>query len=156
MLVTAIKGNIHESPLPEGIHVETVRLPGEQLVKRVQRVRTDHDREIGIRLPPDAPELRDGDLLHLDEGHAIIVRTLPTDVLVIRPRSLVEMGTVAHALGNRHLPAQFFAATSEYGADVMVVPDDHTVVHYLESAGVPYAREKRVLPRPFRHSEHTH
>ena len=47
MLVTEIKGNIHESPLPEGTHLERVALPGEQLVKRIQRVRTDHGRELG-------------------------------------------------------------------------------------------------------------
>lgn len=156
MLVTSIKGNIHESPLPAGTHVETVSLPSDQLVKRVQRVRTDHDREIGIRLPVGAPDLKDGDVLHLDEGNAIVVRTLPSDVLVIQPRSILEMGVVAHALGNRHLQAQFFDKASEYGAEVMVVQYDHTVVQYLDSVGVPYERQERIMPKPFRHSEHTH
>lgn len=156
MLVSEIKGNIHESPLPPGMHVETVMLAQDQLVKRVQRVRTDHGREVGIRLPAGATDLKDGDILHMDEGNAIVVRVEPTDVIVIKPRTILEMGIVAHSLGNRHLPAQFFGADSEYGADVMVVQYDHTVEQYLESVGAPYERQQRVMPTPFRHVEHTH
>lgn len=156
MLVSELKGNVHESPLPEGIHVETVTIPGEGRVKRIQRVRTDHGRELGIRLPVNAPDLKDGDILDLTDANAIIVRVEPTDVLVIMPRSVLEMGVVAHSLGNRHLQAQFFGTDSDYQADVMVVQYDHTVVQYLDAAGAPYERQQRVMRTPFRHAEHTH
>lgn len=156
MLVREIQGNINSAPLPSVTHVEIVTLPSEDLVKRIQRVRTDHEREVGIRLAADAPILKDGDILSLSDQNAIIVRVAATDVLVIRPRSTMEMGVVAHALGNRHLQAQFFGTESEYGADVMVVQHDHTVAQYLDSTGVPYSRDERVMPVPFRHSKHTH
>ncbi len=156
MLVYELQGNIHESPLPEGIHIETVTMPSDRLVKRIQRVRTDHDREVGIRLPSNAPDLKDGDVLLQEDGNAIVVRVEASDVLVIEARSILEMAVVAHSLGNRHLQAQFFDKDSEYGAEVMVVQYDHTVVQYLDSVGVPYERRDRVMPVPFRHSEHTH
>ena len=38
----------------------------------------------------------------------------------------------------------------------MVVQYDHTVVQYLDAVGVPYERQDRIMPVPFRHSEHTH
>ena len=79
-----------------------------------------------------------------------------TDVLVIAPRTITEMGVTAHGLGNRHLQAQFFDTSSEYGAEVMVVQFDHTVTQYLDEHGVPYERQERVMPVPFRHAEHTH
>ena len=156
MLVTSVESNIHENPLPEGTHIETITLPSDDLVKRIQRVRTDHDNEVGIRLPQNAPDLRDGDVLHLSDGNAIVVRVEASSVIVIQARSILEMAVVAHSLGNRHLQAQFFGADSEYRAEVMVVQDDHTVVQYLDSVGVPYSRQERVMPVPFRHSEHTH
>ena len=156
MLISSVQGNLHDVPLPVDTHVETVTMPSAQLVKRIQRVRTDHDREIGIRLLVDAPDLRDGDILHASEGQAIVVRVEATDVIVIEARSILEMAVTAHSLGHRHLQAQFFGADSEYQAEVMVVPYDHTVVQYLDSVGVPHHRQERVLPRPFRHSEHTH
>ncbi|HHV20632.1 MAG TPA: urease accessory protein UreE [Propionibacterium sp.] len=156
MLITQIQGNIHDQSLPEGTHVETVTIPSAQLVKRIQRLRTDHNNEVGLRLPTGAADLRDGDILSLDGGNAIVVRVEATDVLVIRARSVHEMAIVAHTLGNRHLQAQFFDASSEYAAEVMVVQYDHTVQAYLDSVGVPYDRADRVMPVPFRHSEHSH
>ena len=156
MLITRIAGNVHEQALPVGTHTETITVPSAQLVKRIQRLRTDHDTEIGLRLPTGAPDLRDGDILSLEGGNAIVVRVEASDVLVISARSILEMAIVAHTLGNRHLQAQFFGADSEYGAEVMVVQYDHTVEAYLEHVGVPFERQDRVMPVPFRHSEHTH
>ena len=156
MLITKIAGNVHVTPLPEGTHVETITMPSAQLVKRVQRLRTDHDTELGLRLPTGAPDLADGDILSLEGGNAIVVRVEASDVLIIKARSIHEMAIVGHTLGNRHLQAQFFGADSEYRAEVMVVQYDHTVQSYLDSVGVPYERQDRVMPVPFRHSEHTH
>lgn len=156
MLVTQVVGNVHDKPLPDGLHAETVTLPGDRLVKRIQRVTTDHGREVGLRLAEGSPDLKDGDILHLTDDNAVVVKVEPTDVLVIKARSIQEMAVVAHTLGNRHLQAQFFGVDSDYGAEVMVVQYDHTVVHYLESVAVPFERQDRVMPKPFRHSEHTH
>lgn len=156
MLVTELKGNIHDIPLPEGTHLETVTVPSDHLVKRIQRLKTDHNREVGIRLPNGSPDLMDGDILHLEDGNAIVLRVEASDVLVIQARSILEMAVVAHSLGNRHLQAQFFDETSEYSAEVMVVQYDHTVENYLRAVKVPYERQERVMPTPFRHSEHTH
>ncbi|KXP10837.1 urease accessory protein UreE [Tsukamurella pseudospumae] len=161
MIIETITGNLADlapSDL-DGVHVERVPLAGADLVKRIQRVRTDHDREIGLRLSaPAGPDgdLRDGDILHRDAANIIAVRVLSTDVLVIAPRTVTEMGRTAHGLGNRHLQALFFDADSEYGAEVMVVQYDHTVEDYLAHHGVPFTRQHRVLPTPFRHAEHTH
>ncbi|HZK04453.1 MAG TPA: urease accessory protein UreE [Actinomycetaceae bacterium] len=156
MLVTEITRNIHEEPLPAGIHMEVVTLPSAQLVKRILRVRTDHGHEVGIRLPQGAPDLKDGDVLDLSEKNAIVIKVESTDVLVIKARSIYEMAVTAHTLGNRHLQAQFFDADSEFGAEVMVVQYDHTVAEYLDHAGVPYEHTEHVMLQPFRHSEHTH
>lgn len=157
MIIEKILGNLHELPdAYAGHHKEKVFLPSAQLVKRIQRVTTDHGKEIGIRLPSSAGDLRDGDILAVSGNNVIMVSVLPTDVLVIAPRSVCEMGVVAHSLGNRHLQAQFFNASSEYGAEVMVCQYDHTVEDYLKHVAVPYNRQERVMPVPFRHAEHSH
>lgn len=163
MIVTEIVGNVDEASISErirGAHVEKVMLPSDDLRKRIQRVTTDHGTELGLRLAPGAADLRDGDVLHIDASgermNAIVVHTLPTDVLVIAPATIRQMGFVAHSLGNRHLQAQFFDADSEYGADVMVVQYDHTVEDFLTHHNVAYSRQERVMPVPFRHAEHTH
>jgi urease accessory protein len=161
VIIEKILGNLHDlapgaAEAYAGLHKEKVVLPSAELVKRIQRVTTDHGKELGIRLPAGSADLRDGDVLHVAESSVIVVSVLPTDVLVIAPRSIHEMGVVAHSLGNRHLQAQFFDATSEYGADVMVCQYDHTVEDYLKHVGAPYDRQERVMPLPFRHADHSH
>lgn len=161
MIIEKVLGNLHELPTSDlaaytGLHREKVMLPSAQLVKRIQRVTTDHGKEIGIRLPSGAGDLRDGDILHVAETNMIVVSVLPTDVLVVAPRTIHEMGVVAHSLGNRHLQAQFFDSSSEYGTEVMVCAYDHTVEDYLRHVAVPYTRQERVMPVPFRHAEHSH
>lgn len=163
MIITEILGNTHETDgakLVDGRHLEKVVLPSADLVKRIQRLVTDHNNEVGLRLPANSPDLKDGDILALEDkgehGNAIVVSVLPTDVLVIAASSIVEMAFVAHSLGNRHLQAQFFDTDSEYQAEVMVVQYDHTVEDFLKHHKVAYSRQERVMPVPFRHAEHTH
>lgn len=164
MIIAAILGNKFDPATQsfdpaalEGLHEERVVLPSALLVKRIQRVTTDHGRELGLRLAGDAvADLRDGDVLYVDGKDAIVIAVEHSDVLVIAPNSIKEMGVVAHNLGNRHMQAQFFGADSEYAAQVMVLAYDHTVEDYLKHVDVPYTRQERVMPVPFRHAEHTH
>lgn len=158
MIVTEILGNrssLSDDELAE-VTEERVSLGNLYLVKRVQRLTTDAGREVGLRLPSSFRELRDGDILHHADGILITVEVAPTDVLVIRPTSTLQMGKIAHSLGNRHLQAQFFGEDSEYGQAVMVVQYDHTVEHFLDHVQAEYTREMRVLPEAFRHAEHSH
>jgi urease accessory protein len=140
----------------EGLHREKVQLPAADLAKRIQRLRTDHGRELGLRLPAASADLRDQDVLLREDANLVVVSVLPSDVLVIAPADLRQALFTAHSLGNRHLQAQFFDAGSEYGRAVMVVQYDHTVQDFLDLHAVPYTRQERVMPVPFRHAAHTH
>ncbi|MBB6444405.1 urease accessory protein UreE [Bacillus benzoevorans] len=150
MLIERIEMNIEDLEKEELIrrHIEKVYLESDHLVKRVQRVKTDHGREIGIRLK-DTRDLAAGDVLFMDEKNMIVIDVLADDLLVISPRSLQEMGTIAHQLGNRHLPAQF-------EEDVMMVQYDYLVEDLLNGLVIPYKREKRKVKQAFRHIGHSH
>lgn len=147
MLIERVIGNIREGEnLPR--HIERVYLNSELLLKRIQRVRTDHGNELGIRLK-NGVELRDGDILYQDEKNAIVISVLEDEVIAIKPTTLKQMGEIAHMLGNRHLPAQF---TDEE----MVVQYDYLVEKLLQELGVPYVCEKRRLEQAFKHIGHSH
>lgn len=132
----------------ESTHKEKIYLESSDLVKRIQRVTTDHGKEIGIRLK-EAKDLQAGDVLYMDEKNMIIIEVFPDDLLIISPRSMHEMGTIAHQLGNRHLPAQF-------EEDQMLVQYDYLVEELLEHLKIPFAREKRKVRQAFRHIGHSH
>lgn len=147
MIIEKVVGNIEKISIHH-LHKEKVYLDSSDLLKRIQRVKTDHGRELGIRLNKEG-ELRQGDVLYMDEKNAIIVDVLSNDVLVIRPETLEVMGTVAHQIGNRHTPAQF------YGAE-MIVEYDYLIEEMLRQNNVPYTREERKLKEAFRPIGHSH
>ena len=89
-----------------GYHVETIYLNSEDMLKRILRVTSDHKREYGITLDNNE-KLKDGDILYNEDKKLIVVKANSEDVLIIKPSSITEMGVIAHALGNRHLQAQF-------------------------------------------------
>lgn len=129
-------------------HLEKVYLPSDDLVKRIQRVVTDHGRELGISLRQPM-DLSHGDVLYMDDHNMIVVEVLPEELLVIKPRNMREMGDIAHKLGNRHLPAQF-------ESDRMLIQYDYLIEEMLVQADIPYLRESMKVNQPFRHIGHSH
>ena len=111
-------------------------------------VKTDHGNEIGIRLKQPI-DLQYGDILYQDDTNMIIVDVNSEDLLVIKPRSLKEMGDIAHQLGNRHLPAQFTETE-------MLIQYDYLVEDLLKELGIPYSHEDRKVNQAFRHIGHSH
>lgn len=150
MIIDKVVTNINdlEQAEIEKRHKEKVILESAHLVKRIQRVETDHGRELGIRLK-DPRDLKVGDVLYMDDENMIIIDVLSDDLLVISPRTMHEMGTIAHQLGNRHLPAQFDEAD-------MLVQYDYLVEELLQELGIPFKQEDRKVKQAFRHIGHSH
>lgn len=145
MIINEVQGNIRDENCVVP-HIERVYLRSDDLVKRIQRVTTDHGNELGIKLlkPKD---LVDGDILYRSEGNAIVVSVIEDEVIAIRPNSIRQMGEVAHMLGNRHLPAQF-------EGEEMIVQHDYLVVRLLTEENVPYVIEKRKMKEAFKYIGH--
>lgn len=157
MIITAIDANITDSPdLVAGRQVVGAPFEDLDLDKRIQRVALPDSGELGLRLAPGHPVLRDGDVLRQEGGTVYVVRVVPTDVLAIMPEDAFRMGFVAHSLGNRHLPAQFAPPGKLGDRAAMVVQYDHTVEEFLTEHEVPFERTELVPPVPFRHSGHSH
>ncbi|WP_174733459.1 urease accessory protein UreE [Mesobacillus harenae] len=147
MIIEKIVGNI-ASLSKRAPHVERVYLQSDDLVKRVQRVVTDHGKELGVRLKENR-ELIDGDVLYMDEKNMIVISVKDDDLITIKPTSIGQMGDIAHQLGNRHLPAQF-------EGDEMLVQYDYLVEELLQKLEIPYQRENRKVRKAFRHIGHSH
>lgn len=148
MIFNEIVGNINKISSLDGFHIETICLNSEDLLKRILRVKSDHNREYGISLEK-GQNLKDGDLLYNDDNKLIVVKVNGEDVLIIKPSNITEMGIIAHNLGNRHLQAQF-----EDGK--MIVQYDSLVEKKLKEDKLNYSREKIKLKKAFRHVEFGH
>lgn len=147
MIIEKIIGNVKQLEKAPA-HIERVYLRSDDLVKKIQRVKTDHGKELGIRLTANK-DLKDGDILFQDEKNSIVISVIEDDVIVIQPTSLLQMGEIAHQLGNRHLPAQF-------ENNEMIVQYDYLVEKLLHELAVPFTREKRKMNEAFKHIGHSH
>lgn len=148
MIVTEIIGNIHQSGVLKELEVETVEIENEALAKRIHHLVTNKGTSVSIRLPKGR-HLHAGDILVEEEKRRIIVDVLPEDVLVIVPTTVQMMGEIAHELGNRHLPAQFFE-------NQMIIQYDYLVEQLLQQKKIPFSRESKKLSTAFRHIGHSH
>lgn len=150
MIFNQVLGNINDIKDLNNLHIEKIYISSEDSLKRIMRVNSDHNHEYGIALSENI-ELKDGDILYRDDKNIIIVKIKGDDVLVIKPNSMTDMGIIAHALGNRHLQAQF-----EDGK--MIIQYDPLVEGELKRDNINYSRENLKLKKAFRHVEfgHTH
>lgn len=139
-----VLGNIKTNQNTSLKHIEKLFLSPDDLLKKVIVAKTDHDNEVGVALVNGNKEIVDGDILFEDDHNMIVALITNTDVLIIKPVDIKEMGIVAHNLGNRHTPAQF--TDSE-----MLVPYDYLIEEYLKSTGVMYERKAIKLEQAFRH-----
>lgn len=144
--VRSVLGHLHgEEP-----NVEFVSVGWEECARRRLRKTTDRGTEVVIDLPP-GPPLADGDVIYREAQWTIAVRMLPAEVLVARPASLQEMGTLCYQIGNLHQPVWV-------GENEVVLPDEPQNEALLQRVNLPYTKEKRLLPQGFATSRtgHTH
>lgn len=130
------------------LHMEKIYIGSDELLKRINRVTSDHGHEFGISLPKSTV-LRDGDILLKTEKNMVVIAVKSDDVLIIKPANITDMGKIAHSLGNRHLPAQFRNG-------MMILEYDNLVEDLLKEEAIPYSRENVTLEKAFRHVEFGH
>lgn len=146
MLITKVLDHIDINSADN--HVDKVFVENEALAKRLHHLTTENHVNVAIHLP-EGEHLRVGDVLYQDSDAKIVVDVLPEDVLTIKPKTIRQMGVIAHELGNRHLPAQFID-------DEMIVQYDYLVETLLKKRGLSYERKTLKLSQPFLHVGHHH
>lgn len=101
-----IQGNINDLNNIENYHIETIILKPEALKKAIQRVKSDHGNEYGIRIDRNALPLHDGDILKNNGHNIVMIHTMAEEMIVITPNGIDQMGRIAHLLGNTHKPVK--------------------------------------------------
>ena len=86
---------------------------------------------------PTGTVLLPGSVLEVRDGVGYVVEAAPEDVAVVRPRSLAEATSVAHAIGNLH---RDFVQGDE---DTFLVLWDAPIELLLTRLSVPFSRELR-------------
>ncbi|OIV43663.1 urease accessory protein UreE [Flavobacterium johnsoniae] len=101
--------------------------------KRIQRKKTKSGQEIAIKFLKEGQRLKQDDVLYADDFKLIVADIIPCDAIVVKPKSLLEMGSVCYEIGNKHLP--MFIQDDE-----VLLPFEDPIFKWLSASG--YDTEK--------------
>lgn len=104
-----------------------------EATKRIQRKKTKSGQEIAIKFLKEGQRLKQDDVLYADDHKLIVVDIIPCDAIVVKPNSLLEMGSVCYEIGNKHLP--MFIQNDE-----VLLPFEEPIFKWLSASG--YNTEK--------------
>jgi len=141
MLVTEVKGNVSDK--------EFVNMPKDYVVinwyeafKKIQRLVSKEGREIGIKQSDKmlASGLRDGDVLAVEDGTAIVVEIEAVDCIFVKYDNVIKAVRITYEIGNRHSPI-FFGDTDEE----LILPYDKPILAVLQKLGADPGVKKAKL-----------
>ncbi|NLR81570.1 urease accessory protein UreE [Chitinophaga eiseniae] len=127
MIIEKIAGNI-ASMATGNRKVDLLQLEWYEMTKRIQRKHTQGGLEIAIKFLKEGQRLHQGDILYMDDEKVVVVDILPSDAIVVTPRSLLEMGSVCYEIGNKHLPV--FIQN-----DQVLIPFEEPIFRWLAASG---------------------
>lgn len=117
--------------------VDRVWLAHDEIMKPHQKVTAESGRTVSISLP-EGDRLHNGDILYEDDAEMIVIELREEEVFEIRPKNNLEWAMAAFQIGNMHQRAYLYS-------DCIRVPYDHVLEKTIDSLGVEYSREVRVL-----------
>lgn len=148
MIFTKVAGFAEEMDVSD-YHIETVIVSNDDLNKRILRFKTDHGNEYGVRLNEESEALRNGALFFIDDHNAVLITVRSEEFIEIQPKSMDEMGEVAHMLGNTHKP---IVVENER----IYLEIDPVVIQLLEKKKIAHEIKKITLKKPLKHVDLNH
>lgn len=149
LIVEKILGNLSDFEDLKGFHLEKIYINSDDSLKKILRLKSDHDREFGLSLDKNSPNLQDGDIIFKDDKSIVAIFIKTQKVLKIAPKNMQEMGELAHFLGNRHLPIQL-------ENDCILMQYDRLIESELAQKNIAFEAIFIKLQNAFKHQSHSH
>ena len=127
MVIKQKLGNINELPLGKRL-IDTLWIDWYESNKRIIHSKTTSGRPITLKFLNESPELKQGDILWMEEAFAIVVELKTCEAIVLQPTSVLEASFICYEIGNKHLPLF-------YEGEELLVPFDAPVYKLLQASG---------------------
>ncbi|WP_298735328.1 urease accessory protein UreE [uncultured Chitinophaga sp.] len=139
MIIEDVLGNIDIGDR----QADLLQMEWYETTRRIQRRHTASGREVALRLLKQGQRLQQGDVVYMDDTTAVVVDILPCEAIVVKPATMLEMGTVCYEIGNKHLP--IFIQDNE-----VLIPWEEPLFKWLEAAGYQPQKNMRKLTNMLR------
>lgn len=132
MIINEIEGSLREFDITNRF-VDYLEIEWFESTKRIQRKKSKNGQEVAIKFLKEGKRLKHEDVIYADDQKIIVVDIIPCDAIVVKPKSLLEMGSVCYEIGNKHLP--MFIQNDE-----VLIPFEEPIFKWLSASG--YDTEK--------------
>ncbi|TDO94925.1 urease accessory protein UreE [Flavobacterium sp. 245] len=127
MIINEVAGSLKQFDVGNRT-IDFLEIEWFEATKRIQRKKTKNGQELAIKFLKEGQRLKQDDVLYEDDQKVIVVAIIPCDAIVVRPKSLLEMGSVCYEIGNKHLP--MFIQDDE-----VLLPFEEPIFKWLSASG---------------------
>ena len=111
--------------------------------RNILRKKSRSGREVAFRLLKEGQRLKHDDVVFVNESLVIAIEILPSEVIVLSPKTLPEMARACYEIGNKHSPLFL-------DGDEVTLPYDKLMFEWLEAAGFEPKKAERRLSQALR------
>ena len=94
--------------------------------------------EVGLRILKENLRLKHHDVLWEDGNKILLVNVLPSDAVVVQPKTMREMGTICFEIGNQLIP--IFIENDE-----IIIPYEDPIFNLLKKGGYEPFKAQRIF-----------
>lgn len=145
MIIEKIAGNLADRDI-SGFERDDVSIEWYEVEKKILHKTSAGGLEIGIRNSSDRP-LRDGDILYQDDRMVLVIKIPESSCIVLKPKTMAEMGKACYEIGNRHAPLFI-------EGDELLTPFDEPLMTALIKCG--FSAEKKTARLKIPSGGHAH
>ena len=140
MLITEKIGNVNFFNI-NNRKVDYLMLEWHETNKMVLHKQTMAGVDVVIELNSENQSLAEGDIIYEDDFKIIVIELKECDTIVLRPKSMLEMGRICNEIGKKQ--QQVF-----YQSDEILIAFEDSLFRSFSAAGYVFSREKRKLVTP--------
>jgi urease accessory protein len=140
MLITEKIGNINFFNA-NNRKIDYVVLEWHETNKRILHKKTIGGLNVVMEFVNENPALSEGDIIYEDDFKVIAIELKDCETIVLRPKSMLEMGRICNEIGESHQQAF-------YQSDEILIAYEESLFRSFSAAGYDIGLEKRKLTTP--------
>lgn len=123
--------------------VDYVQLQWYESERNILRKTSQSGREVAFRLLKEGQRLKHDDVVFISDNLVIAIEIVPSEVIVLSPKTLPEMARACYEIGNKHSPLFL-------DGDEVTLPYDKPMFEWLQAAGFQPQKAERCLSQALR------
>lgn len=123
--------------------VDYVQLQWYESERNILRKTSQSGREVAFRLLKEGLRLKHDDVVFISDSLVIAIEIVPSEVIVLSPKTLPEMARACYEIGNKHSPLFL-------DGDEVTLPYDKPMFEWLQAAGFQPQKAERCLSQALR------